>query len=67
MTKITQSQRDLLNLINRSHDIGDGWRQSSDILWPHIKSVLPNELVEIREDEKQLRLTPEGLTVYKYL
>ncbi len=55
----------LLGLIQRSADIGDGWRQVSDVLWPHVQDA-PGELVELDDIQKRIRLTSEGSAVLTY-
>lgn len=65
--KITENHRILFSLINRSRDLGDGWRQVSDQLWPHIRPQAHPQLTEIDENSKRIRFTAEGHTVMKYL
>jgi uncharacterized protein (DUF736 family) len=62
------SVRDIASfkLIQRSPDIGDGWRQVSDILWPHF-SDLRAELVERDQENKRLRFTARGLIIMDYI
>jgi hypothetical protein len=64
--KVTENDRILFALINRSRDIGDGWRQVSDQLWPHIRPQAHPQLVEVDEVLKRIRFTTEGLTVLRY-
>jgi len=58
--------KSLLALIQRSEDIGDGWRQVSEQLWPHVQDA-PSELVELNHDQKQIRMTSEGSAVLMYV
>jgi hypothetical protein len=44
--KMTQEQRDVLNLIARSPDRGNGWRTCSPVLFDKLISSMPDSLVE---------------------
>lgn len=57
----------ILSLINRSPDVGDGWRRVSRTVWPHVKDM-PDDLAETREDSdgRYIRMTSEGRAVLKY-
>lgn len=60
---------ELLRLIQRSDDIGEGWRNVPNALWNFIQTQatkLP-ELVELHSTEQKIRLTDEGLIVYKWM
>jgi len=69
--KLTDEQKDLVRLILRSKDDGEGWRRVSKMLWPHVKGKLPADLVEEREAEigafTGVRLTARGQAVADYL
>lgn len=65
--KLSQPQRDLLRLIVRSPDNGDGWRKVSKLLWPTVTQYTNPALVELDADNMRLRLTTEGQTVARYL
>jgi hypothetical protein len=68
MSDLAQSQKDLLRLIVRSPDIGEGWRVVSDTLWPVILTELQGpDLIEINQETRRIRLTQEGVTVVKYV
>lgn len=69
MSKISDRTRDLLQLVERSKDVGQGWRHVSDVLWPHVQNWAGEapELFELRLDEQFIRLSPEGTTVLRYL
>lgn len=67
MTKLSDEQKSFFALILRSPDIGDGWRQSSDMLWPHIQKWAHPDLTELDEENKRIRFTPEGLLVLQYI
>lgn len=53
----------LLKLVQRSRDIGDGWRQVNENVWPHVQG-LPEDLAEY--GDKTIRLTEGGAAVAKY-
>lgn len=67
MPQITENQKIMLDLIQRSPDIGDGWRQVSDGLWKHVVEQAHPDLTEIDATSKRARFTDEGLTVMRYL
>lgn len=67
MNKLTQQQKDCINLILRSQDLGEGWRQCSPKIFEIIIQTLPEELLERKEQNQQVRLTTEGQTVSKWL
>jgi hypothetical protein len=64
---MTEEQKSLLRLVARSPDIGDGWRQVSDVLWTHVQKWAHPGLTEIDEGLKRIRLSPDGLIVMRYL
>ena len=64
--KVTENQRIMLSLINRSPDIGDGWRQVSDMLWRHVKDQAHPDLTELDEGQKRVRFTEAGVAVVRY-
>ena len=66
--KLQDEEISFLRLIERSDDIGDGWRQCSPILWNHfIQGFHHTELIELKENEKQVRLSERGKIVVEYL
>jgi hypothetical protein len=65
---LTQDQKDMLRLINRSTDSGDGWRGPlREYMWELVESRSHPELMELDYENKRVRLTPDGLTVLRYL
>ena len=64
--KLTENQIIMLKLIQRSADIGDGWRQVSSALWHHVADQTLSELTELDEPNHRVRLTAEGETVMRY-
>lgn len=67
MKQVTENQENMLKLIQRSPDIGEGWRQVSDGLWGHVVDQAHPELTELNAPAKRVRFTDEGLTVMRYL
>lgn len=65
--KLTQQAKDTLRLIQRSPDVGDGWRNVSPRLRPNMTTWLRSaeELYEFNGE--RIRLSPEGRTVCRYL
>jgi hypothetical protein len=66
-SQITENHRIMLLLIERSSDVGDGWRQVSTPLWRHVLEHFHPDLTEIDHENMRVRFTPEGITVMKYL
>lgn len=64
--KMTQIQRDLLRLIQRSPDIGEGWRQVSQLLWPTVSGNCHPHLTELDAENRRIRITAEGETIVRY-
>ncbi len=64
--KLTDRQRDMLRLVQRSPDIGDGWRQVSEMLWPLVTSSGHTELLEKDAENLRVRFTQEGKTVVRF-
>jgi len=65
--QLTQQQRDILHLLMRSPDSGDGWRMCSPIVFEKVIVPMSDELVEKDTDQKRVRLTEEGKTVFKWM
>lgn len=59
---VTENQKIFLDLIERSPDMGDGWRTVSDALWPHALQQAHPLLTELDRDNKRVRLTDDGMT-----
>ena len=59
----------LIRLIKRSPDLGDGWRQYSEILWDVVARTVNDhkELFELDEENKRIRLSPEGKIVERWI
>ena len=64
--KLTENQISMLKLIQRSEDIGDGWRQVSQTLWRHVEEQSHPALTELDHATRRVRLTAEGQTVMRY-
>jgi len=63
---LTENQISMLRLIHRSPDIGEGWRQVSSVLWPHVLKQRHPDLTEIDEPLLRVRITSEGEAVMRY-
>lgn len=70
-SKISDAQRDLIKLILRSQDIGQGWRIVSDALHNTVCSVSKDnpELYEISHTDNinMIRLSERGQIISEYL
>ena len=65
---LTQDQKDIIRLINRSTDSGDGWRGPlRDFMWEMVKPRSHPKFVELDHENKRVRLTPDGQTLLRYL
>lgn len=65
--KLTRHNKDILKLINRSPKTGDqGWSKVSESLWPMILKY-KNELIDLCDELKLVRLSEEGKIVFKWL
>lgn len=72
MTKLSDDDKALLRLIQRSTDRGEGWRHVSKALWGFVSERAANlgELVEFEALEDgigRIRLTEKGQTVLQYM
>ena len=68
MAKITENQKQFLELVGRSMK-GREWATVSDTLWNHAKTMQDQipELVEIDIDNHLVRPTEEGKAILKWL
>lgn len=65
---VSIQQIGLLKLINRSPDIGDGWRQTSQKLWESLVLKLFHiDLMELDHENTRVRLTSDGNTLLRYI
>jgi hypothetical protein len=67
VAKLTPQEVGLFQLIARSPDIGDGWRQASSVVWTLVESFTRNELIEKDVEKLRVRLSPRGQIVSEYL
>jgi hypothetical protein len=58
--KVTPAQMDVIRLIQRSNDQGDGWRKCSPILFNQLIAGMPDELVEKDSENLRCRLADAG-------
>ena len=63
---VNLNHKTMLRLIERSADIGEGWRQVSDALWDHVTENCHPDLVELDVVSKRVRFTPDGVVLMKY-
>lgn len=64
--KLSQMQKDGINLLIRSKDIGEGWRQCAPRVFRLLADAMPVDLVERDEELRRMRLTPAGEAVAKW-
>jgi hypothetical protein len=69
MGKLTPATQGFLKVLLRSKNIGDGWRQVSEIVWPlAIKAAEESSAIfELDPENFRIRLSAEGDIVAKYL
>ena len=68
LKNVSLQQIDLCKLINRSPDVGDGWRQSGPSLWTNlILKVKHDDLMELDHDNMLVKLTNEGSILLQYI
>ncbi len=67
MPSLSQSQKSAIQLIVRTRDAGDGWRQCTQNTYSMIANSLPSDLLERDDEKKMVRLTSEGLVVAKWI
>jgi len=63
---ITKKDREILLLLMRSRDSGDGWRNVSKACWPLVESFDEKKLLEIDSDNHRVRLSPDGNVIVQY-
>lgn len=70
MSKLAPAADQLIKLLLRSPDVGDGWRTVSTTLQSLVLQVVEKEpdLFQIEQEPSfRVRLTPQGQTVGKYM
>ena len=67
MKNLSDNDLSFLKLLMRSPDLGDGWRKSSERVWPLVTGFSKQELVELDHDNKRVRLTPDGEVLTRYI
>lgn len=65
--KLSPSAKSFIALLQRSPDIGAGWRQVSALVWQLVENFDHPELLEIDPETLRVRLSPRGLVVTAYL
>lgn len=56
-----------MQLILRSKDCGDGWRNVSELLWRLVEVFHHPELLEIDKPNMRIRLSERGKIIAEYL
>lgn len=64
---LSKQNRNIIRLIARSADIGEGWRQASFTTWPLLMAFPHAELIERDTENVRVRLTEKGRLILKYL
>ena len=68
MAKLTTQETELLRLIARSPDAGDGWRQASPAIYTlWLRSFGRPELVELDDENLRIRLSERGSIILEYV
>jgi len=68
VSKLSQTEKDYIQLFLRSPDRGDGWCNIAERLWQVLVDQFPHkELIEMDAERRRARLTPDGLVVARYL
>ena len=65
MSKLSDIQKNVLQLYARSKQDTDGWATVSEQLWPFIRKNATPEMFELQE--KRIRATESGKTIIKYV
>jgi hypothetical protein len=65
--KATELQIDVLKLILRSPDRGNGWRSCAPVLFEKLIKDMPDELVEKDADGLRARLTDDGEALAEWM
>ena len=63
---LSQQEKELIRVIVRSPDRGEGWRQCSPTPWKWIRAVEAPELLEFDDENLRVRLTAAGEAFVKY-
>ena len=64
---LSKNDKHVIELIQRSENIGDEWRKVSPILWKFMEDFQAKELLDIDKEQKLVRLSTAGQIVVKYL
>lgn len=67
--KLTQDQLSLIGLIQRSPDVGDGWRQVGPNLWPLVEKTTQDRLDAFKLDgvQRRIKLTDDLITALRFM
>ena len=64
---LSEKEISIIQLIKRSQDTGDGWRNCNPALFDQLILNMTDELVEKDYNKKRVRFTEEGLVVIKWI
>lgn len=64
---LSQQQKDLMKLLQRSPDSGDGWRNCAPKIFENFILPMPDELIEKDIEKKQARFTVAGQAVVDWM
>lgn len=65
--KLTKQQKDVIALLDRSGDCGDGWRKCAPKIYENLVSMMPDELVEKDPCSLRARLTLSGRVIAEWV
>ena len=66
MSKLTDTQRDLLRLVARSNDVGEGWRRCSPLIYKALMPHAEEKLIERNDEAMRVRLTDTAKTLLEW-
>lgn len=69
MNKLTDEQKNVINLMLRSKHDSEGWYKVSDVVWSVISRSIPEDLIEVKNENhaKFIRFTEKGKIVVEYM
>lgn len=67
MSKLSPTDKSFLQLILRSPDLGEGWRNVSNALWRFVEEFSAQELLDRDGNLKRVRLSEKGKVIADYL
>lgn len=64
MSKLSDEQKNMLRLYDRSKKDSEGWAVVSDQLWPYVQKTITPEMFEVRG--QHIRTTDAGKAVLEF-